>query len=154
MSTVIVFGIGVAVAAWVNRDLIRIKMASVYARVAAKPGASGSVAIGAVAPLSGDAPWALSALPECLTQVSESTGSARYVMAHLPKNAVRIAPPAHLAFGDCTIAIDGREAFVRRGDDRFRIPPSVQFYRAGARLVMLRQAAGSIGLRVYEPVKP
>jgi hypothetical protein len=154
MSTVIVLTIGVVVAAWVNRDLIRIKMASVYARVAPKPGASSSVAIGAVAPLSGDAPWALSALPECLTQLSKSSGSTRYVIAHLPKNAVRIAPPARLAFGDCTIAIDGREAFVRRGGDRFRIPPSVQFYRAGAELVMLRAAAGSVELRVYQPEKP
>ncbi len=154
MSTVIVLGIGVAVAAWVNRDLIRIKIASVYARVAPKPGASSRVRSGAIAPLSGDAPWALSALPECLTQLSKSAGSTRYVIAHLPKNAVRIAPPAHLAFGDCTIAIDGREAFVRREDDRFRIPPSVQFYRAGAELVMLREAAGSVELRVYQPVKP
>jgi len=154
MSTVIVLGIGVVVAAWVNRDLIRIKMASVYARVAPKPGASSRVRSGAIAPLSGDAPWALSALPECLTQLSKSTGSTRYVMAHLPKNAVRIAPPAHLAFGDCTIAIDGLQAFVRRGDDRFRIPPSVQFYRAGTEFAMLRAAAGSVELRVYQPVKP
>ncbi len=154
VSTVIVFGIGVVVAAWVNRDLIRIKIASVYARVAPKPGASSRLRSGSIAPLSGDAPWALSALPECLTQVSKSTGSTRYVLAHLPKNAVWIAPPAHLAFGDCTIAIDGREAFVRRGDDRFRIPPSVKFYRAGGEFVMLREAARSVELRVYQPGRP
>ncbi|HLY01813.1 MAG TPA: hypothetical protein VKR56_04870 [Candidatus Cybelea sp.] len=154
MSTVIVLGIGVVVAAWVNRDLIRIKIASVYARVAPKPGASSRASRGAIAPLSGDAPWALSALPECLTQVSKSTGTARYVTAHLPKSASWIRPPAHLAFGDCTISIDGREAFVRRGSDRFRIPPSAQFYRDGGRIFMLREAPGSVELRVYQPVKP
>jgi hypothetical protein len=154
MSTVIVLGIGVLVAAWVNRDLIRIKIASVYARVVPKPVTSSRGPNYRVAPLSGDAPWALSALPACVTQVSKSTGSARYVTARLPKNAVWIKPPAHLAFGDCTIAIDGREAFVRRGNDRFRIPPRVQFYRAGTEIVMLREAEGSVELRVYQPEKP
>jgi hypothetical protein len=154
VSTVIVLGIGVLVAAWVQRDLIRIKIASVYARVAPKPGAPSRAQSGATAALSGDAPWALSALPECLTQISKSTGSARYVAAHLPKNAVWIVPPAHLSFGDCAISIDRREAFVRRGNDRFRIPPSVQFYHAGAEIVMMREAAGTVELRVYQPVKP
>jgi hypothetical protein len=154
VSTVIVLGIGVVVAAWVNRDLIRIKIASVYARVAPKPGPSSRAPSVAIAPLSGDAPWALSALPECLTQISKSTGSMRYVIAHLPKNAVWIAPPAHLSFGDCAISIDGREAFVRRGNDRFRIPPSVKFYRAHGEIAMLREAAGSVELRVYQPGRP
>ena len=77
----IVLGFGVVVAAWVNRDLIRIKIASVYARVAPKPGASSPASSAAIAPMSGDAPWALSALPECFTQVSESSGSGRYVRA-------------------------------------------------------------------------
>lgn len=154
MSTVIVLGVGVIVAAWVNRDLIRIKIASVYARVAPKPGASSPVSSGAIAPMSGDAPWALSALPECLTQVSESSGSGGYVRAHLPRSAVRIVPPARLSYGDCTISIDGDEAFVRRGTDRFRIPPSVQFYRAQGEVAMMRETGASVELRVYQPVRP
>ena len=40
LSTVIVVGIAMGVAAWVNRDLIRIKIASVYARVPPKPSAA------------------------------------------------------------------------------------------------------------------
>ena len=40
LSTVIVIGTAVVVTAWVNRDLIRIKIAAVYARVPAKAGAS------------------------------------------------------------------------------------------------------------------
>ncbi|MFZ0681973.1 MAG: hypothetical protein WA304_13345 [Candidatus Cybelea sp.] len=154
MSAVIVLGIGVVVAAWVNRDLIRIKMASAYAHVAPKPGASSSVAGGVVASMSGDAPWALSALPECLTQVSKSSGSRRYVRAHLPRSAVRVVPPARLSFADCTISIDGDEAFVRRGADRFRIPPSVQFYRARGEVAMMRETPASVELRVYQPVRP
>ena len=150
----IVLGIGVLAAAWANRDLIRVKIASVYARVAPKPGASSPVSSGAVASLSGDAPWALSALPECLTQVSKSSGSRRYVRAHLPRGAVRIVPPARLSYGDCTISIDGDEAFVRRGADRFRIPPSVQFYRARGEVAMMRETAASVELRIYQPAQP
>ena len=37
LSALIVFGVAIAVAGWVNRDLIRIKIASVYARVPPKP---------------------------------------------------------------------------------------------------------------------
>lgn len=154
MSTAIVLGIGVVVAAWVNRDLIRIKIASVYARVAPRPAASSPMSDGAIAPMSGDAPWALSALPECLTQVSKSSGSGRYVRAHLPRSAVRIVPPARLSYGDCTISIEGDEAFVRRGADRFRIPPSVQFYRAQGEVEMIRETAASVELRVYAPARP
>jgi hypothetical protein len=154
MSTAIVLGVGVVVAAWVNRDLIRIKIASAYARVPPKPGASSRVSAGGVAPMSGDAPWVLSALPECLTQVSKSSGSKRYVRAHLPRSAVRIVPPARLSYGNCTIAIDGDEAIVRRGTDRFRIPPSVQFYRTQGEVAMMRETAASVELRVYQPVQP
>jgi hypothetical protein len=153
MSTVIVLGITVLVAAWVNRDLIRIKLASVYARMAAKPGTGDRLAP-TTAPLSGDAPWALSALPECLTQISKSTGSENYVRAHLPARAARIAPPQRVVFGDCAIAIDNDAAVVRRGTDRLRIPPPVQFYRAPGLFAMIRETAQGAELRVYQPVRP
>ena len=91
MSAVIVLGIGVVVAAWVNRDLIRIKMASVYARVAPKPGASSPASSGATASMSGDAPWALSALPECFEQLSVDTGPRAFLLRHLPAGSVRVA---------------------------------------------------------------
>ncbi len=153
LSAAIVFGAAVAAAGWVNRDLIRIKIASVYARVPPKPGASGALAGGTAAPLHGDAPWALSALPECLLQTSESTGSLAYVRAHLPPHAVAIAPPATLIYGDCSISFTGDEAYVRRGDDRFRIPPSVRFYRADGLLALVRETPGQVDLRVYEPAR-
>jgi hypothetical protein len=153
MSTVIVLGISVLVAAWANRDLIRIKLASVYARMAAKPGADDRLAA-TTAPLSGDAPWALSALPECLMQISKSTGSEHYVRAHLPARAARISPPQRVVFGDCAIAIDNDAAVVRRGTDRLRIPPPVQFYRAPGLFAMIRETAQGAELRVYQPVRP
>ncbi|MGB8907998.1 MAG: hypothetical protein WCC84_04565 [Candidatus Cybelea sp.] len=151
LSTAIVVGAAMVVAAWVNRDLIRIKIASVYARAPAKAGVPASGGQMKILALSGDAPWALSALPECLIQTSESNGSLAYVRAHLPPGAVAIVPPATLVYGDCSIRIDGSEAFVRRGADRLRIPPRVQFYRADGLLALIRETAQRAELRVYQP---
>jgi hypothetical protein len=154
MSTLIVLAAAVAIAGYVNRDLIRVKIASVYARVAPKAGTLGKPAAASEDNLDGDAPWALSALPECLLQVSHSSGSPSYVRAHLPVGAVPIDPPDNLTYGDCRITLRDWQAFVRRGRDRFRIPPIVRFFHVGNRLAMLRQAGGSADLRVYEPVTP
>jgi hypothetical protein len=150
LSTVIVVGVGVVVAAWVNRDLIRIKIASVYAHARSKPGAAGLHEAGSSEALSGDAPWALSALPECMMQTSKSTGSANYVRSHLPPGSVPVTPPATLIYGDCTIRIVGDEAYVRRGADRLRIPPRTRFYRAGNLLALIRVTQEGAELRVYE----
>ena len=151
LSTVLVLAIAVAVAGWVNRDLIRIKIASVYARVAPKPGPSNAPEKARPGGLAGDAPWALSALPECLTQTSVSRGSLPYVEARLPKGAAAVVPPATLVYGDCDIRIVGDEAYVRRGADRLRIPPRVRFYRTSDSLVLIRNDQETAELRVYQP---
>ncbi len=150
LSTVIVVGTAAVVAAWVNRDLIRIKIASVYADARSKPGAANVREGDFFEPLRGDAPWALSALPECLIQTSKSTGSANYVRAHLPPGSVPVASPATLIYGDCSIRIAGDEAYVRRGIDRLRIPPRTRFYRAGNLLALIRVTREGAELRVYE----
>ncbi len=152
VSAAIVVGAAVLATGWANRDLIRIKIAGTNLRVPAKAGASNAPARSPGAPLRGDAPWALSALPECLVQISESAGSPRYVRARLPARARTIVPPATLVYGDCTIVIAGDEAYVRRGADRLRIPPSVRFYRTPDRLALVREYANAAELRVYEPV--
>jgi hypothetical protein len=150
ISTVIVFGAAIAIAAWANRDLIRIRIASAYARVAPKAGTLQHLTSQAAAGLSGDAPWALSALPECLTQVSEANGTLAYVRAHLPPGAVPVVPPKRLVYGDCTLLVEADQAFVRRGADRFRIPPVVRFYRSATLLAMFRRSSEGIELRVYQ----
>ena len=151
LATIIVLGFAIAVAGWAYRDAIRIKIASVYLRVHAKPQGTNSPGAGSSKGLQGDAPWALSALPECLIQTSESTGPLSYVLRHLPAGVSPVTAPASLRYGDCTIEVLGREAFVRRGDDRFRIPPTVRFYRAPDALALLRTATNGNELRVYEP---
>jgi hypothetical protein len=150
LSAIIVFGVAVVVAGWTNRDLIRLKIASVYARVSPKPVQPGpSVSVSPKA-MSGDAPWALSALPECFIQMSETSGPPAYVMSHVPPGAVQLRAPATLRYADCTVSIAGDEAYVTRGPDRFRIPPKAWFYRSATQLALLRQDSRGTELRVYE----
>ncbi|HZY98570.1 MAG TPA: hypothetical protein VFE36_03270 [Candidatus Baltobacteraceae bacterium] len=153
LSSIIVFTVAVVVAGWTNRDLIRIKIASVYAPVSPKPVPPNPRESGSPAGLKGDAPWALSALPECLVQMSETTGPPAYTAAHLPPGSVQVQPPASLKYGDCTISVTGDEAFVSRGTDRFRIPPKVRFYRTPQLLALLRVEGGGSELRVYQPAQ-
>jgi len=151
---VIVFGVAVLSTAWIDRDLIRIKIASVYAPALPKKGETQAGPRPNV-PFRGDAPWALSALPFCLTQLSARTGPLAYVSAHLPAGATEVVPPATLSYGNCTIFVRGDEAYVRRGEDRFRIPPDVRFYRSHGVLAVLRTSAkGGHELRVYVPTNP
>jgi hypothetical protein len=153
LATIIVLGAAVGIAGWVNRDMIRIKIASVYGAAAPKPEPLTTIGAEAEKGLGGDAPWALSALPECLVQTSESSGPLAYVLQHLPAGAVVVKSPATLQYGDCTITVTDGEAYVRRGADRFRIPPPVVFYRASGKLVLLHEGAGGNQLRVYEPAQ-
>jgi len=153
LSTVIVVGAAVLATAWVNRDLIRIKIAAAYKHGPAKNGFANSATPPAPARLLGDAPWILSALPGCLTQLSVSKGPPAYVRAHLPRGATRVAPHATLTYGDCRIMISGDEAYVRRGVDYLRIPPRAQFYRAGELLALVRESSEGTELRVYQSAK-
>ncbi|HEU5480654.1 MAG TPA: hypothetical protein VFU90_12500, partial [Candidatus Tumulicola sp.] len=139
---------------WVNRDAIRLRIASVYAPVPPKPEAAGKFAAAAGGGVRGDAAWALSVFPECLSQVSRATGPREYVLAHLPKGAAAVTAPATLTYGDCTIVYSGSDVRVRRGTDQLRIPPLVRLYRApGALAVLHSDGSGGNDLRVYEPVR-
>lgn len=149
ISTVIVVLIAAAVGAWVNRDLIRIRIASVYEHVTPKSAATTMPALGSGG-VRGDAPWALSVFPECLRQTSESTGPLDYVMARLPGGVRRVEAPATLSYGDCTIVLADGAARVRRGSDDLRIPPHVTLYRGRNVLVLLRQSSRGNDMRVYE----
>jgi hypothetical protein len=106
--------------------------------------------------LRGDAPWALSALPECLIQIREWSGSLEFVSTRLPRGATRIVPPATLYYADCTVSISDDEALVVRGEDRLRIPPFSRFYRLpnqGLALVRSTHCPGlncASVLRIYE----
>lgn len=96
-----------------------------------------------------EAPWVLSALPECLLPQSvfraKSVGA---VLAHLPAGARRVAPGTALTYRNCRIDVRSSDAVVTRGDDRFHIPPRSQLFRTPTKLVLLR-FSGRAELRVY-----
>jgi hypothetical protein len=138
-------------AAWVDRDLIRIKIASVNVPVPPKPERAETIAPATPRALSLTAPWVLSALPGCLIQTSDTTGPRDFVLPHLPPGAAVVAPRSWITYGDCTIIVGGDEAWVRRGPDRFYLPPHVRFFRIGSRLAVLRQDGPGMDLRIYEP---
>lgn len=150
IATVIVLAIAVLATAWVGRELIRIKIASVAVRAQAKPAPPNGPLAANSRPFIGDAPWALSALPECLLQREESRGTVAYVRSHLPADAKRIHAPATLHYADCTIRLVGNQAKIQRGRDRFRIPPIARFYLIGNRLALLRIVAKRAELRIYQ----
>lgn len=148
--------IAVLATAWSNRDRIRasvspqstpghfVPASTPHGGFEAKGGAGN-------APVRGDAPWALSALPDCLIQQSESTGSLAFVRSKMPAGATAVPSGTILRYGPCTILVRDGEALVSRGDDRLRIPPHVTLYRAGHVLALLRESGSRGELRVYSP---
>jgi hypothetical protein len=137
------------VAAYANRERIRLKIASVYATVPPKAAQEPTPSQRGVRPFRGDAPWAFSALPECFRPVSKSIGPLKYVLAHLPKGSIMVPAPAIRYFSDCTVRVKGDEVEVERGVDRLRIPPPVRLYESNNLVTLLRGLAGTYEMRTY-----
>ena len=155
IATVIVLTVAVLATAWNYRD--RIQNATTpqaspprhYSASSTPHGGFEGEAGGGGAALHGDAPWALSALPECLIQRSETTGPLTFVRSKLPAGATEVPSGTFLHYGPCTISVGDGEAVVSRGSDVLRIPPRVTLYRTAQALALLR-ASGTHGeLRIY-----
>ena len=100
--------------------------------------------------MEGDAPWALSALPECFRQLSSASGSPAFVRGKMPSGARLVPSGATIVSADCTLAVRGDEVRVVRGADRLRVPPAARLYEAsGGRLVLDRRSGAREELRVY-----
>jgi len=98
----------------------------------------------------GDAPWALSALPECLVQQTVWAGEAEGVLrSHLPREAQAVSIGTVLRYNDCRITVRARDAFVVRGRDYLHIPPRTQFFVLDHRLFLLRVGRHA-ELRAYD----
>ena len=96
-----------------------------------------------------DAPWVLSALPECL--LPRSVYRAKdipAVLAHLPTGAKPVPAGTSLSYRNCVITVGRDDAEVTRGRDRFHIPAQSRFYRTATKLVFVRFSRWA-ELRVY-----
>jgi hypothetical protein len=108
-------------------------------------------------PVSGEAPWALSALPECFAQTQEVRGSARFVRAHVPPRARPIPPGRFLRSGDCLVFVTPRGLAVARGEERLGVAGGLLFALGGVafetparrELLLLRPAGRAWELRRY-----
>lgn len=148
IATALVLGIAILATAWANRDLIRIKIRGTDLRAPAKP-YHDAPSTKRPGDFVGDAPWALSALPECLHQQATASGTVAFVRTQLPADATEVAPHTTMTYADCTISYTGDEALVTRGHDRFRIPPHARFYRSSQGLVLEFISNGRADMRVY-----
>lgn len=147
--------VAVVAGAYAFRDLIRIKIASVYVRVTPKPAPPNARETRPPGAFYADVPWALSAVPECLIQTSIARGTVPYVTAHL-HGATRQPSGTQLRFNDCTILVRSRpsEIFLTRGADRLRVPAPAWLYRLGNAIYLLHVAGGRAELRTYLPANP
>jgi hypothetical protein len=149
IATVIVLTIVVLVTSG-GRILLPIHVAPTNVPMPPKEGRAAR-ASGATVPFRGTAPWALSALPDCLIQRSESRGTPAYVRSKLPAGMLQVPEGSTLTYGPCTIFLRDGEVIVTRGQDRLRIPPRVRLYRKAGVLALLRTNRRSAELRVYTP---
>jgi len=140
---------GLIVAAYANRDLIRIKIASVYAPVSPKPAPPQGGGPRPAQRFLADASWALSVLPECWQQAAKSTGDARYVRAHLPPGSVRADEGTTIRSNDCELRVGRSDAIVARGTDRLRLPAPTLVFRSPERLSILHLQGNRAELRTY-----
>ncbi len=141
----------VIVAGYANRERLGLKVASVYASVPPKAAQTPPPSQRHAVAFKGDAPWALSALPECFVQQSKSTaGTLDYINAHLPKDVRMVRPPQTLQYADCTLRVVDETIYVQRDGDRLRIPPPARLYAGARHIALLRGTEGGYELRVYE----
>lgn len=150
LATVVVLATAIVISGWGLRDRLRINVGEGHGRGGA-PNPQASTTAPPSSALAGDAPWALSALPDCFEQLTVDTGPRAFLLQHLPADSTLVTPPARLKFADCTISVVRDEVYVRRGGDAFRIPPPARLYRSPSRLSLLRSTAGGGELRVYQP---
>jgi hypothetical protein len=101
--------------------------------------------------VTGAAPWALSAVPECFHETASFAGPPAFARAHLPAAARRLRAGRYLV-ADCTLLVSIDSAELRRGDDDLRIPAPSRFYVAGGRLVLDQEFGRREEVRIYAPV--
>ncbi|MDQ2991843.1 MAG: hypothetical protein M3R30_03340 [Candidatus Eremiobacteraeota bacterium] len=154
IASVLVVGTFVGVAAWwLSQPHRDVTIKSVPVTMAPRPAPPGGRTGLGTSGFLADAPWALSTLPECLTQVSVARGPIAFVRSTLPAGAEAIASPATLVYRDCRLSLGDAGVLVRRGPDTLRVPAPVRLYRMGTRLFVLHLEGKRAQLRTYVPSK-
>lgn len=103
----------------------------------------------AAAPVTGDAPWALSAVPECFRERSLARGSLAFVRAHVPVGARTVPLGTIVTVADCRVTVGARGIFVSRGDNVLRVPAPAKLSLLGATLVLETRDGARGEVRTY-----
>ncbi|MGH7717191.1 MAG: hypothetical protein ACREML_14500 [Vulcanimicrobiaceae bacterium] len=101
--------------------------------------------------LAGDAPWALSALPDCARQHSENRGNPADVRAKIPARATAVSGLVHA--GACALEVSADGILVQRGSDRLRIPAPARLLYWNDRYYLYKEDRKGAVLRVYTFLK-
>ena len=122
-----------------------------YSSRVATPGpAQNDSSRGAVAaPVTGDAPWALSALPECFRELARARGSLPFVRAHVPPGARLVPSGTSVIVADCRLEVAARGIAVIRGENVLRIPAPAKLSLSGATIVLETRVGERGEVRTY-----
>ncbi|HEX5274603.1 MAG TPA: hypothetical protein VFW34_04945 [Candidatus Rubrimentiphilum sp.] len=154
ISAAVVFTAALIIAGYVNRDRFNLKIASVTASVPPKAAQADALARSRGRTLGIAAPWVLSALPECLRQTFEAVGNRAYVASKLPPGYVAQPAGTHLQFADCNLTVETDGVLVRRGADKYYVPPPAQLFKRASSIALMHEAGARAILRIYEPAPP
>ncbi len=81
--------------------------------------------------VNGNAPWALSALPECFEQIAWARGDASFARAKIPASARTLGAGSVLRNADCVVRVERGWLHVARGADRLVVPDLVRLAKSG-----------------------
>jgi hypothetical protein len=142
----------VSIVAGVQRAARELRVASVQSTASPSPPRAQAPSTPSPRAVRGDAPWALSALPECFHQTREVNGPPAFVDAAIPPGATAVQPGRALVVGDCTVAVGAGSIEVRRGTEWLRVPPVATLYALpNGDWALLRREAHASVLRIYGP---
>lgn len=112
------------------------------------PPQNGGDGIHTAQPVEGEAPWALSALPECFTQLTRTSGPRAFVAHAMPRGARIVVPPAKLRVADCELALRAAVVTVTRGENVLTVS-GARLYVAGETLVLERRIGANADVRTF-----
>jgi hypothetical protein len=154
ISAAIVFTAALIIAGYANRDRFQLKIASVSVSIPPKAAQAEAAARRRERAFGIAAPWVLSALPECLRQTFEAVGSRAYVASRIPPGYVAQPTGTQLQFADCGLAVSENEVLIRRGTDKYYVPPPAQLFKRASSIALMHEAGARAILRIYEPAPP
>ena len=151
IATAIVVFTGVVVAAIYRGGGHELRVASVRSTGSPSPPRAQARSTATPSAVTGDAPWAMSAVPECFRQRREVHGPSDYVRAALPSGAREIPAGTVVRTADCTLRIGADSVELWRSGEALRIPPRASLYTtAGGDLLLYRSDERGTTLRFYE----